>query len=78
MLVAESLDGTTWVQPFAVPRGIGSRVDRPRATVFFEPVHVVRTLCQHSHICIPLCIRLGYCVSIDDEESVRNCRILVG
>ncbi len=43
VLVAESLDGTTWAQPFAVPRGTGSRVDRPRATVFFEPVHVVRT-----------------------------------
>jgi hypothetical protein len=49
VLVAESLNGITWAHPFAVPRGTGSRVDRPRATVFFEPVHMVRTRFQHSH-----------------------------
>jgi hypothetical protein len=46
VLVAESLDGATWVQPFVVPRGTGSRVDRPRATVTFESVHLVRTRCH--------------------------------
>jgi hypothetical protein len=43
VLVADSLDGVTWPQPFVVPSGAGnpSRVDRPRATVFFDPIHMV-------------------------------------
>ena len=43
VLVTDSLDGLAWPWPFVAPNGVGnpSRVDGPRATVYFDPVHTV-------------------------------------